>query len=71
MTSRGSISITGTMRKHNNVIQFLTVIHAISGCQCVPGMSGSKKATALTVSKEVPLRFIGRLQSSDDESNVK
>ena len=37
----------------------------------MPGLSGSKNATALTVRKEVPLRFIGRLQSSDDESSVK
>ena len=61
------ISIKKTVDKHKDIVPSLIALHAISGCDSVPAMFRIGKAKALSVVQKFPLKFIGRLDASEDD----
>ena len=60
------ISIKKTVEKHSDIVPSLTAVHAISGCDTVPGMFNIGKKKALSVLKKMHLNLFGRIESETD-----
>ena len=61
------ISIRKTVEKHADIIPSITAVHALSGCDSVPGMFNIGKNKALSVLKKMPLNYFGKIESEKDD----
>ena len=61
------IDIAKTVKKHTDIIPLITAAHAISGCDSVPGLCNIGKRKAFSKVRNMPLRFIGKIESQKND----
>ena len=61
------IDIGKTVKKHTDIMPSITAVHAISGCDSVPGLFNIGKRKALSKVRNMPLRFIGKIESQKND----
>ena len=64
---KGTISIKKTLLAHINVVPSLPAVHAVTGCDSVPGICGLGKGKAISVAKKMKLASVGQLSVSLDK----
>ena len=64
---KGTISIKKRALAHINVVPGLPTVHALTGCDSVPGMCRIRKGKAISVANKMQLMGIGQLSASFDE----
>ena len=61
------IDIGKTVKKHTDIMPSITAVHAISGCDSVPGIFNIGKRKALSKVRNMPLRLIGKIESQKND----
>ena len=53
--------------EHTSIMPSITELHAIFGCDSVPGLFNIGKRKALSKAKKMPLNFIGKIEFQKDD----